>query len=69
MPPSISVGEAETYAATNGIMEFMHHSYITDEMAIPGYPSPIPVQMDSTVAEIMVAGVIAYSVWTFSLQR
>ena len=49
--PSISVGEAEVYAITNGIMEFMHLSYVMNEMLILGFPSPMMVQTDSTVAE------------------
>ena len=50
-PPAISVGEAETYAASNGIMEFMHISYIADEMHMEDFPSPMVINMDSTVAE------------------
>jgi hypothetical protein len=50
-PPAISVGEAETYAASNGIMEFMHISYIAEEMHMADFPSPMTISMDSTVAE------------------
>ena len=49
--PCISVGESETYAASNGIMEFMHESYVGQEMHIPHFPSPMVILMDSTVAE------------------
>ena len=51
MPPSISVGEGETYAASNGIMAFMQDSYITGEMHLPNFPEPMIINMDSSVAE------------------
>jgi len=50
-PPAVSVGEAETYAASNGIIEFMHESYVASEFLIKDFPSPIVCLMDSTVAE------------------
>ena len=50
-PPCISVGEAETYAASNAIMEFMHISYIANEMKLTSFPKPMVINMDSTVAE------------------
>ena len=51
MPPALSVGESETYAATAGIMEFMSISYINDEMHLEDFPKPMIINMDSTVAE------------------
>ena len=51
MPPALSVGEGETYAATAGIMEFMSISYINDEMHLEDFPKPMVINMDSTVAE------------------
>ena len=50
-PPQMSVGEAEVYAATNGIMDFMRLSYVVSEMGIRDFPMPMTILMDSTVAE------------------
>ena len=47
----LCVGEGETYAATAGIMEFMHISYINDETHLEDFPKPMVINMDSTVAE------------------
>ena len=49
--PALSVGEAETYAASDATQAFMHMSYIADEMGIRDFPSTIPLGLDSTVAE------------------
>ena len=51
MPPALSVGEGETYAATAGIMEFMSVSYISSEAHLEDFPQPMIINMDSTVAE------------------
>ena len=51
MPPALSVGEGETYAATAGIMEFMSVSYINSEAYLDDFPQPMIINMDSTVAE------------------
>ena len=51
MPPSISVGEGETYAASNGIMAFMQDSYIAGEAHLSDFPEPMIINMDSSVAE------------------
>ena len=46
-----SSGAAEVYAAANATYEFLHLSYIADEMALEDFPMPIPLQLDNTTAE------------------
>jgi len=45
-----SSGAAEVYCAANATYEFLHLSYIVDEMGIQ-FPAPIKLQMDNTTAE------------------
>ena len=47
---TISVGEGEICALSNGLADFMHHKYVIDEMHLSGYPMPIPIGTDSSVA-------------------
>ena len=47
----ISSGAAEVYAAANATFEFLHLSYIIDEMHNIDFPKPIVLQMDNTTAE------------------
>ena len=48
--PSVSVGEAETWAYANGVHSFIHLSYLASEMQLDPLPSPIVINTDSTVA-------------------
>ena len=45
-----SSGSAEIYCAANATYEFLHLSYIADEMGLQ-FPSPIILQMDNSTAE------------------
>ncbi len=45
-----SSGAAEVYAAANATYEFLHLSYVSDEMGID-FPLPMKLQMDNTTAE------------------
>jgi len=47
----VSSAACEIYAAANATFEFLHLSYIVDEMGKP-FPTPIPLEMDNTAAEI-----------------
>jgi hypothetical protein len=46
----ISSGAAEVYAAANATFEFLHLSYVADEMGIK-FPLPFTLQMDNTAAQ------------------
>ena len=50
MHPSLSSGEAEIYAASNATMEFLHLSYVVEEMNLPNFPKPIQLQCDASTA-------------------
>ena len=59
--PVPSVGEAETYALSNGVSNFMYLSYIVSEMGLRGFPLPIPINTDSRTAEAFANGVVPRS--------
>ena len=46
----IASGAAEVYAAANAAFEFLHLSYVADEMGIK-FPLPFTLQMDNTAAQ------------------
>ena len=50
----MSSGAAEVYAAANATCEFLHLSYIVDEMGNVPYPKPMILDMDNTTAECFV---------------
>ena len=50
----ISSGAAEVYAAANATFEFMHLSYIVEEMGNVPFPKPMILDMDNTTAECFV---------------
>ena len=47
----VSFGAAEVCAAANATFEFLHLSYIADEMHNIEFPKPIVLEMDNTTAE------------------
>ena len=47
----ISSGAAEVYAAANATFEFLHLSYIVDEMHNVDFPKPMVLDMDNSTAE------------------
>ena len=53
--PALSVGEAETTAIANGILEFLRASYVAEEENILDFPSPMAIYTDSSVAEAFMA--------------
>jgi hypothetical protein len=48
--PDVSSGAAEVYAAANATFEFLHLSYVADELGID-FPVPFTLQMDNTAAK------------------
>ena len=46
----ISSGAAEVYAAANATFEFLHLSYIVDEMHNVDFPKPMVLDMDNSTA-------------------
>jgi hypothetical protein len=47
----MSSGAAEVYAAANATMDFLHLSYVVDEMKNIPFPKPIILDMDNTTAK------------------
>ena len=48
----VSSGAAEVYAAANATFEFLHLSYVVDEMGNFEFPKPMEMQLDNTTAEV-----------------
>ena len=48
--PGLSSGENEIYAVSEATKHFLHLSYIAKELNLPGWPTPIPIGVDATVA-------------------
>ena len=50
----ISSGAAEIYSAANATFEFLHLSYVANEMPGIDFPTPMVLEMDNTTAECFV---------------
>lgn len=50
----VSSGAAEVYAAANATFEFLHLSYVVDEIKNIEFPKPIEMQVDNTTAEVFI---------------
>ena len=50
----VSSGAAEVYAAANATFEFLHLSYVVDEIGNIPFPKPLTLEMDNTTAECFV---------------
>jgi hypothetical protein len=49
---ALSSTEAEIYAASTAIQEFIHLGYVCSELGISGFPSPFQLYVDNAAAEI-----------------
>ena len=47
-----SSAEAEIYAASTAVQDFMHLSYVAEELGVNDFPSPFPLHIDNAAAKV-----------------